>query len=254
MSAPSLTVDHATLIYNKQLLFDRLSFFIPAQKWTCILGQSGIGKTSLLRVLAGLSSDVVLSHPIQTSDSLPLTHRISYIAQQDQLLPWLTILDNVCLGYKLRAKADQEDYRDRAQQLLERVGLKNIGHLYPSILSGGMRQRVLLARTLLENKSVVLLDEPFAALDAITRYTIQDLAAELLSECTVVLVTHDPLEALRLGHQILIMSGRPANLDQPITLASSVPRDIANPELLRWQSEIVRVLKYKQEDICFERA
>lgn len=244
MQAPTLQIHEATLIYHQQLLFDNLSFTIPGGKWTCLLGQSGIGKTSLLRVLADLTSDVILGKPIQSSDSLPLCNRVSYIAQHDQLLPWLTVLDNVCVGYKLRGqKSTYKEIYARAEYLLERVGLKNIANYYPSELSGGMRQRVLLVRTLLEEKPIVLLDEPFASLDAMTRFVIQDLAAELLTDRTVVLVTHDPLEALRLGHQILIMSGKPASFSSPIMLTGNAPRDTANPDVLYWQTEILKQLK-----------
>jgi putative hydroxymethylpyrimidine transport system ATP-binding protein len=113
--------------------------------------------------------------------------------------------------------------RARADELLRRVGLADAAAARPGALSGGMRQRVALARTLMEDRQVVLMDEPFAGLDAITRYELQALAAELLAGRTVLLVTHDPLEALRLGHRIRVMAGRPVRLDDSVGAPPGAP-------------------------------
>jgi putative hydroxymethylpyrimidine transport system ATP-binding protein len=128
--------------------------------------------------------------------------------QRDLLLPWLNVLDNVCLGARLRGEtADHQ----RALSLLQRVGLRDEAQALPAALSGGMRQRAALARTLMEDRAIVLMDEPFSAVDALTRLRLQDLAAELLGARTILLVTHDPMEALRLGHRILIIWSGSAN-------------------------------------------
>ncbi|MEE9209298.1 MAG: ATP-binding cassette domain-containing protein, partial [Kiloniellales bacterium] len=124
----------------------------------------------------------------------------------------------------------------------ERVGLAGREADRPAKLSGGQRQRVALARTLMEGRPVVLMDEPFSALDAITRYEIQALAAELLAARTVLLVTHDPLEALRLGHRVQVMSGVPARLDNPIEPAGAPPRDLEDAGLLALQAELLKRL------------
>lgn len=124
------------------------------------------------------------------------------MAQQDLLLPWLDVTGNVMLGARLRG--DKPDSR-RAQELIQKVGLSADVSKRPAQLSGGMRQRVALARTLMEERRVVLLDEPFSALDARTRAEMQELSAELLSGRTVLLVTHDPGEAARLAHAIFLM-------------------------------------------------
>ena len=142
--------------------------------------------------------------------------------QRDLLLPWLDVIGNVTLESRLRgAPADLP----RAMHLLDRVGLAADAHETPARLSGGMRQRAALARTLMENHPVVLMDEPFSAIDALTRMRLQELAAELLHDRTVLLVTHDPLEALRLGHHIHVMAGRPASLDQALSVPGAPPRD-----------------------------
>jgi putative hydroxymethylpyrimidine transport system ATP-binding protein len=112
----------------------------------------------------------------------------------------------------------------------------------PSELSGGMRQRAAIARTLYEDRPIVLMDEPFSALDTFTRVRIQDLAAELLEGRTVLMITHDPLEACRLGHHLVVMSGTPAQLAPPISLRGATPRALDDPELLRTQGELMKLL------------
>jgi putative hydroxymethylpyrimidine transport system ATP-binding protein len=135
--------------------------------------------------------------------------------------------------------------------LLARVGLAERAKDRPAQLSGGERQRVALARTLMEDRPVVLMDEPFSSLDAITRFELQALAAELLTGRTVLLVTHDPLEALRLGHRVQVMAqgsgGAPARLDTALEPAGTPPRDPADPALLAQQAELLkRLIRAKQ--------
>lgn len=242
-NAPTIYIKQATLSYQSKLLFTDLNLTLPAGKWTCLLGPSGVGKTSLLRLIAGLTSDVVSKNPITTSDDKPLIGRLSYMAQEDLLLPWSSALANVLLGAKLRgANIHREALQQKAAQLLMQVGLQTALHKKPAQLSGGMRQRVALARTLMENRPVVLMDEPFAAVDAITRLRLQELAAELLVDRTVLLITHDTLEALRLGDQIYVMSGLPAQLGTPIQPAGKTPRDPAAPAVLELQGELLHRL------------
>jgi putative hydroxymethylpyrimidine transport system ATP-binding protein len=244
MAAPLIKIQDASLTYAQKLLFDGLSFTIPGNQWTCLLGPSGVGKTSLLRLISGLTTDVVSKNSVLTSDGKSLVGQVAYLSQQDDLLPWLTVLDNILIGYKLRSDLlNKKALRLRALNLLHQVGLVQAAYLKPAQISGGMKQRVLLARTLMENKPLVLMDEPFASLDAITRIYMQDLASNLLRNCTVLLVTHDPLEALRLGHHILIMSGRPATLER-IQLPEPPPRHLADPDVLHWQAEILQKLSH----------
>ena len=146
--------------------------------------------------------------------------RLAWMGQQDNLLPWLTVLGNVGLGARLRGEPLD---RDRAEALLARVGLIPQRDQRPATLSGGQRQRAALARTLMEDRPVVLMDEPFSALDAITRARLQVLAAQLLAGRTVLLVTHDPLEALRLGHRIHVMAGQPARIEPPNSATGIAP-------------------------------
>ncbi len=230
--APSLSVRDARIAFGDRVVADRLTIYFPTGKTTCLLGRSGVGKTSLLRWLAGL---------------LPGTTpagRIAYMAQQDLLLPWLGVLDNVLLGYRLRGDAAAlAAARPRARSLLDQVGLGDRLRDRPAVLSGGMRQRAALARTLCEDRPLVLMDEPFAHLDAVTRLELQDLAACLLAGRTVVLVTHDPLEALRMGHQVRVLSGAPFTAGAALEPSGTAPRDPADPALLALQARLLAELR-----------
>lgn len=235
--APAIHLHAARLAYGGLVLFDELDFDLPAGKTTCLLGPSGVGKTSLLRLLAQLAHGA--KGEARDQDGHSVAGRVAYMAQQDLLLPWLSLLDNVTLGERLRGQAQR---RAAAMRLLAEVGLAEAAGLRPAALSGGMRQRAALARTLYEDRPVVLMDEPFSALDAITRLDLQALAATLLRGRTVLLVTHDPLEALRLGHQVLVMAGRPARLSDALKPAGEPPRRPDDPQLLALQAELIQRL------------
>jgi putative hydroxymethylpyrimidine transport system ATP-binding protein len=156
--------------------------------------------------------------------------RSAWMAQKDLLLPWLTVEENVLLGERLRGSLSRAK-RDKARALLSKVGLGDVNHYLPAALSGGMRQRVALLRTLMEERSVILMDEPFSALDALNRLKLQNLSADLVQGATVLLVTHDPLEALRLGHQIYVMSGRPATIGPALVPPGRPPRNPGDPAI-----------------------
>jgi putative hydroxymethylpyrimidine transport system ATP-binding protein len=166
------------------------------------------------------------------------------MGQQDDLLPWLDVAGNVTLGARLRGERPD---RAKAETMLARVGLVGQRHQLPATLSGGQRQRAALARTLMEDRPVVLMDEPFSALDAITRARLQALAAQLLAGRTVLLVTHDPLEALRLGHRIQVMAGQPARIEPPICPDGAPPRDLHDPALLARQGDLLARLADAQD-------
>jgi len=235
-------VRQASLSYAGAPLFQGLDFTLHGGDCTCLLGPSGVGKSSLLRLIAGLLRPE--RGAVACSDGRPLAGRLAWMGQADNLLPWLTVIANLELGARLRGeRAD----RGRAEALLARVGLSGQRDQLPATLSGGQRQRAALARTLMEERPVVLMDEPFSALDAITRTRLQALAAQLLEGRTVLLVTHDPLEALRLGHRIQIMAGQPARIEPPIRPAGAPPRDLHDPALLVRQGELLARLADAQE-------
>ncbi len=232
----------ARLDYGDTPLFDELDFTLASGQWTCLLGPSGVGKTTLLRLIAGLEPAAADTR-ITTSDGQILAGRIAWMGQQDLLLPWLSAVDNALLGRHLRGEPDPDrERRGEAIELLMRVGLAGRLAARPAALSGGQRQRVALVRTLMEDRPVILMDEPFSGLDSVTRWKLQELAVELLAGRTVLLVTHDPREALRLGHRVHVMAGRPARLDQPLVLEHRTPRRLDNPTFLALESELMRRL------------
>lgn len=223
-----LDVRNARLAWADDVLLDDFSFSAPAGSWTCLLGESGVGKSTLLRTIAGLIPPVSPTE-IRAHDGSGLKARVAYMAQQDLLLPWLSAIENVSLGARLRGeRADQA----RAADILARAGVAERANALPAALSGGERQRVALARTLMEERPIVLMDEPFSALDAITRTRLQDLAVDLLASRTVVMVTHDPFEALRLADAIFVLRDNRAGPTQsPIIPSGPTPRDPTDPAL-----------------------
>ena len=233
---PTVQLENLSLRLGRQALFQALDLCLESGCWTCLLGQSGVGKTSLLRAVAGLLEPD--GGRIRASDGRPLHGRIAYMAQQDLLLPWLNALDNVTLGSRLRGEHSVQ-LKKKAQELLAQVGLTGAEDTLPEALSGGMRQRVALARTLMEDRPVVLMDEPFSALDAVTRFRLQTLAARLLDGRTVLLVTHDPFEALRLGHVIHVLAGTPARLMQSLEPPGKPPRSPDDTELIALHARLL---------------
>jgi putative hydroxymethylpyrimidine transport system ATP-binding protein len=234
---PGIRVTDLSLRYGGRMIFENLNFEVAGGQFVVLLGPSGVGKTSLLKIIAGLETPH--SGHCTATDGQPLAKRIAYMGQTDLLYPWLRVLDNVMLGAKLRGARPEPD---RAMQLLARVGLADRASALPAELSGGMKQRAAIARTLYEQRPIVLMDEPFSALDSITRARIQDLAAELLAGSTVLLITHDPLEACRLGHHLMVLSGLPARLGTPIAVPGSPPRATDDPLLLQTQGHLLRAL------------
>lgn len=238
MAAPNFRISNATLTYDKKIIFSHLDIDLPAGKWIGLIGPSGVGKSALLRMIAGLTIPKEQSSANFNIDHTePISQQVAYMAQTDLLLPWLTVLGNSTLGLKLRTQSREETKTaiEKAKSLLFEVGLAAAIDLYPHQLSGGMRQRVALVRTLMENKPLVLMDEPFSALDTITRYKLHDLAANLLQDKTVLFITHDPTEALRLSHLIYIMQGQPAKLKLIANLNGKTPRQLSDPELITLQ-------------------
>lgn len=211
-----------SVIHCGQPLFQDFSLYFKEGKCTCLLGPSGCGKSTLIRIISG-SSAISYSGEVQFEVSGKKEQPVAWMSQRDLLLPWLTVMDNIMLGPKLRGTIHQI-VRKKARKMLKRAGLEGYGDKYPATLSGGMRQRVALLRTLIEERPVILMDEPFSALDALTRFKLQDFSAELTKGKTVILVTHDPMEALRLADRIVVLGNKPAQVVADIVPGGKVPR------------------------------
>ncbi|MGY6768784.1 ABC transporter ATP-binding protein [Komagataeibacter xylinus] len=232
---PGIRLEGVGLDFGSAPLFRGLDLLLAAGHMTVLLGASGVGKTSLLRMIGGLA--VPDYGHIVADDGLPLAGRVAWMGQQDLLLPWASVIDNVTLGARLRGGRPD---RARARHLLGCVGLADQAGMLPAALSGGMRQRAALARVLYEDRPVVLMDEPFSALDSVTRARMQDLAGRMLAQRTVVLITHDPLEACRLADTMLLMAGNPATLTRMDVPEGAVPRPVDAPAVLRAQAGLLR--------------
>lgn len=189
--------------------------------WTCQMGASGAGKTTLLRALAGLPTAARFDGTLSRPD------RIGWMAQDDLLQPHLSLAGNVGLLERLSGRKPDPT---RIDALLLEVGLAGFGSRAPASLSGGQRQRVALARALMQDAQVFALDEPFSALDPATRRQMQDSALRLLAGRAVIMVTHDPAEALRLADRLLLLSG--GKLSEVPLPPSAPPRDLTDPDTI----------------------
>lgn len=216
-SAQRIEIDNVSLRYfTRQAEIQALSGIslnIEPGEFVSLIGQSGCGKSTLLSIIAGIlppsDGEVRVGGKRVTAPS----PRIGYMLQQDYLFEWRTILDNALLGAEIQ-KRDMKEARDWAVRLLEKCGMGNFLDQYPRALSGGMRQRVALARTLTTNPDVVLLDEPFSALDSQTRLAIADEVVDVLRSegKSVVLVTHDIGEAISMTDRVVVLSRRPGRI------------------------------------------
>jgi NitT/TauT family transport system ATP-binding protein len=231
--APTIAIEDLTVIYRSKsksvTALNKVSFTIPARSFMTIVGPSGCGKTTLLKVLSGVltpSSGTVKfdGKPIGKGQ---LVGRVGYVFQRPLLLPWRTALDNVKLTLEITRKEMGAAERDaEARRWLAITGLKGFEDRYPHELSGGMQQRVSISRALAFQPSVLLMDEPFAALDEITRETLQAELLDLWSkiETTVVFITHSIPEAVLLSERIVVMSARPARILEEIEVPFERPR------------------------------
>jgi ABC-type nitrate/sulfonate/bicarbonate transport system ATPase subunit len=228
---------------------ERLDLAAPAHTVLGLVGPSGCGKSTLLELIAGLREPTAGEIDVAGAlDSPTRLGRCAYMPQRDLLLPWYSAIDNAALALRNRG-ASKADARRDAGRLFERFGLAGFEATRPDELSGGMRQRVAFLRTLLSGKPVLLLDEPFASLDAITRAEMQEwLAGALATDPrTVVLVTHDVEEALYLADRVAVLSARPARvveqLDVPSPRAADRDHAVTEPRFVSLRERAMEALK-----------
>jgi NitT/TauT family transport system ATP-binding protein len=203
----------------------QMSLSVNAGDFISLLGPSGCGKSTALRLIAGLmrpTSGRIVWEGGQGADDLGV------VFQEPTLMPWATVEANVWLPFRLRGKS-MASVRDRIEEVLGLVGLERFARSYPRELSGGMKMRVSIARALVTNPRLILMDEPFAALDEITRQKLNNdlLALKAATGCTVIFVTHSVFESVFLSDRILVMAPRPGRVMRELTVEAPYPRDMA---------------------------
>jgi len=205
--------------------FRDVSFTVRQGEFLTIVGPSGCGKTTLLNVIAGLLEPSQGSVEVEGDTTRSRIKQVGYMFQKDLLLPWRTVRENVALGLEVQGVRKRQARR-QADELLTALGLGGFGGRYPSELSGGMRQRAALMRTLICRRPILLLDEPFGALDALTRSIMQEWLLQIWGQTnsTVIFITHDVEEAIFLSDRVLVMTARPGTLKADVAVPLARPR------------------------------
>ncbi|CAM3076091.1 sulfonate ABC transporter ATP-binding protein [Pseudomonas floridensis] len=220
MSASLMDIRVAHKAFAESTVLQDIDLSLQAGEVVSLLGPSGCGKSTLLRIAAGLERDF-------QGDVHRLHGDVAFVFQEPRLMPWLSVEQNIGLS--------DDDHYDQAwvAQLIEEVGLTGFADALPKALSGGMAQRVAIARGLYSHPTVLLLDEPFSAVDAFTRMKLQDLLLQLAERhaITLLLVTHDVDEALYLSDRVLVMGSRPGRIVHELTVGLTAPRDRRDPQL-----------------------
>jgi len=251
MKSGDITVRDVTLRYGgKQpvLALDRLSLEVKPNEFAVIVGPSGCGKSSLLYLIAGLEDRTSGSISVGGAEVMGPGADRGMVFQGYTLFPWLTVAQNVAYGPKRRGAADPA----AVTRYLEEVGLAAFANHFPSQLSGGMKQRVAIARALANDPAVLLMDEPFGALDSQTRHAMQRLLLRVWDHAkkTVLFVTHDIEEAILLADRVFVMSGRPGQIRKVLTVDFPRPRGedlVLEPAFIAMKREIMGLLKQDEE-------
>ncbi len=214
--------------YNGLDTIENISLTLKENRIVSIIGPSGCGKTTLFEIISGLDRPDRGSVFIDGTDYTGRTGRVSYMRQKDLLFPWLTILDNVSLPVLLKGE-EKESARKKALEFFDVFGLKGFENYYPSQLSGGMKQRAAFLRSYMFSDDIMLLDEPFGGLDAITRRKMQLWLQELINkfQSSILFITHSVDEAIFLSDEIYVLSKRPAKVIEVLEIKLKKPRDIS---------------------------
>jgi ABC-type nitrate/sulfonate/bicarbonate transport system ATPase subunit len=231
-------------------VLEGLNLAVDDGQFVALLGPSGCGKSTLFNIVSGLLVPDTGEIYLDSERIYGNTGDFAYMQQKDLLLPWRTVLRNVLVGPEIHNEP-LDTAKVEAQRRLAQLGLSGFENSYPMQLSGGMRQRVALVRTLLFRKRILLLDEPFGALDAMTRTVMQSILLDIWSESrqTVLLITHDVEEALILADKIYVLTARPATLKAEVPIPLSRPRSITDVSLIRLKKELLALLQVEMSQV-----
>lgn len=244
--APKLQIEGVRHAYGELQVLDGVSMHLSAGELVTILGPSGCGKSTIFSILTGAVRHTSGNVLIDDAPLGPATERFAVMPQTDALLPWRRVIDNATLGLEVQG-VSRRAARERVQPLLATFGLEDFARAYPFQLSGGMRQRAALLRTVVQDRSVLLLDEPFGALDALTRMEMQVWLESVWHafRWSVLLITHDIREAVFLSDRIYVLSPRPARVAAEVTVPLARPRridQISSTEFVRTETDLREVL------------
>lgn len=229
-----LIVDNVSHRYGNVTVLENLTLTVKAGEVVVLVGPSGCGKTTILNLLSG--------HLAPMAGKITRDGKTRTVYQQDGLFPWLTVWENIGIG--LRSVPDQKQRADEIAELLDLVNLTSFGNHYPHQLSGGMRQRAELARVLAGDSDILLMDEPFSALDYQARLTMRRELVRVLEKRprTIVFVTHDIEEAAQLADRVLVLSKRPATIAQELHITVPRPRGLVDDEVVKAMRTILQAL------------
>ncbi len=232
--------------FGETTVLDGVSFSVEPGTVTSVIGPSGSGKSTLLRILTGELDPDAGSFEVDGAPVGPAQRPFAFMPQRDALLPWRRVLDNAALGLEM-AGVPRRQARRRASELFDTFGIGGTERLWPRQLSGGMRQRVALLRTVVQERTMLLLDEPFGALDAITREQLQRWLLGIWERhrWSMLLITHDIREAVRLSDEVLVLSAKPARIIGRVPVDRAIPRGdgfVLDPEARRLEHELLELL------------
>lgn len=242
-----LRTENVSKSFGENHVLDNVSIELSEGEIVCLLGVSGGGKTTLFNIISGLYTPDSGKVYLDGKDVTGVPGEISYMLQKDLLLPYYTILDNVCIPLVIKKGMKKKEAREIASPLFAQFGLEGTQKQYPSELSGGMKQRAALLRTYLSSQGAALLDEPFSALDTITKSSMHEWYLKIMQEIklSTIFVTHDIDEAILLSDRIYILSGKPGKISAEIKIDVPKPRDngfTLTEEFIVYKRKIIELL------------
>ena len=243
-------VKNLTKSFGNLLVLDNINFSLYENEFLCICGPTGCGKTTLLDIIAGFIPPTSGSVLLDDEPIDPRKHNISFVFQEPSCLPWRNLLDNIRLSLEikkavLKLNILEEEINRRVREIIDLVGLKGFENFFPHQISTGMKQRIAIARALAVDPDMLLMDEPFASLDAQTMWILHIKLLEIWSKLkkTVLFVTHNVEEAVYLADRVIILSKRPAKVIKTIKIDLKRPRNKLSSNFIKYREEIIDVLR-----------